>query len=192
MRMEELAKNILALETSHSLSKVRFAKTIYFVHKELIRNGLLSKDSIQYIRMPLGPVPMGFMEISSTCPEITAKKEQSGLGLAYATENYSTKAEFSGTAEEKTVIAGTLDTLRKYQTSSLVETSHKDPSWLSHRNSDEYYITDDDMKNDLSILEKFFANSSTAEDEEDKMQANLVRGMLNDIVSESTALEYPS
>ena len=187
MSMRKLAKNILALEGSHTLSKVRFAKTIYFVHKELIRNDLLAKDSIQYIRMPLGPVPFGFMEITKSCPEITSTKAKTGL--AYETENFSTRAKFDGTEQEKTVIVGTLETLRKFQTSNLVDTSHKDPSWLNHQNSERYYITDDDMKNDLSILETLFTN--TVDDEEDKLQASLMRGMIKDIVSESTKLEYP-
>ena len=189
MDMEKLARNILALEKGHSLSKVRFAKTIYFVHKELIRNGLSAKGSIKYIRMPLGPVPDGFMKLTETCPEITSYKQRTGL--AYETENFSTKANFDGTEQEKVVILGTLDTLRKFQTSSLVDTSHKDPSWFNHRNGEHYDITDDDMKNDLSILETFFAGADDDE-EEDKMQASLVRGMLEDIVSESTKLEYPS
>ena len=188
MKMERLAKNILSLESGHTLSKVRFAKTIYFVHKELIRNNLLDKDSIQYIRMPLGPVPLGFMEITKSCPEITSTKKKTGL--AYETENFSTRSNFDGTRQEKTVILGTLNTLRRFQTSNLVDTSHKDPSWLNHKNSEYYYITDDDMKNDLSILEALFIN--TAVDEEDKMQASLVRGMMKDIVSESTKLEYPA
>jgi len=188
MDMKRLARNILSLENSHTLSKVRFAKTIYFVHKELIRNSLLSKDSIQYIRMPLGPVPLGFMELTKICPEITSAKHKTGL--AYETENFSTEAIFDGSEQEKTVILGTLNTLRKFQTSNLVDTSHKDPSWLNHKNSEYYFITDDDMKNDLSILEAFFVN--TNDDEEDKMQASLVRGMLKDIVSESTKLEYPA
>ena len=187
MNMERLARNILALERGYTLSKVRFAKTIYFVHKELIRNKLLAKESIQYIRMPLGPVPLGFMELTDICPDITSFKQKTGL--AYEAENFTTKVGFDGTEQEKTVILGTLSTLSRFQTSSLVDASHKDPSWINHENSDRYFITDADMKNDLRVLEKLFVD--TANDEEDKMQASLVRGMLKDIVSESTKLEYP-
>ena len=185
--MERLAKNILALEENHQLSKVRFAKTIYFVHKELIRNNLLDRKSFQYIRMPLGPVPAGFMEITLSCPEITSEKENTGL--AYATEKFTTTAVFDGTEKERQVISGTLNTLRKFQTSNLVDTSHRDPSWINHKNSEQYYISEDDMENNLSILEQF---STSAIDEKDNMQASLVRGMMNDIVSESTKLEYPA
>ena len=187
MSMEKLARNILSLEEGHQLSKVRFAKTIYFVHKELIRNGLMARDSFQYIRMPLGPVPHGFMKLTFLCPEIALEKEKTGL--AYATEKFTTAASFDGNEEERRVIKGTLDTLRKYQTSSLVDTSHRDPSWIEHKNSAQYYISENDMKNDLSILEQF---STSVNDENDKMQASLVRGMMNDIVIESTRLEYPA
>lgn len=187
--MEKLARNILALEDDHMLSKVRFAKTIYFVHKELIRNRILSKESIEYIRMPLGPVPKGFMSITMSCPDIYSSQQKNGL--AYETQLFHSDTAFDGTAEERKIIDGTLSKLRAYSTSDLVETSHKDPSWLNHKNSDNYFITDEDMSNDLSVLDTCQQNNND-NDEDDRLQASLIRGMINDIVAESTKLEYPA
>ncbi len=185
MKMNILAKNILALEKS-SLSKVRFAKTIYFVHKELIRNNLANKEDFKYIRMPLGPVPDGFMQLTSIDNEIKSERVKN-IRLAYESIEYSTEAEFKGSDEERNVIEKTLKTLRDHNTSSLVNASHEDSSWKENKNGVLYYVTDLDMKNDLSML----CAAVNANNDSDNMQASLVRGMLQDIVSESTGLEYP-
>ncbi len=185
VQMTDLARNILALGKV-PLTKVRFAKTIYFVHKELIRNNLANKSDIQYIRMPLGPVPEGFMQLTEANPEITCQKVRNPQ-LAYEAVEYSTQSEYRGAEEAKTVILGTLKTLRKFNTSNLVDTSHQDPSWQLHKNGDVYFIGEDDMARDLSILERM-KNSGN---ENNRMQASLVNGMIDDIVAESTALEFP-
>lgn len=181
--LNHLAKNILALERN-PISKVRFAKTIYFVYKELVRNQLVDIKSLKFIRMPLGPVPDGFMALSDDAIKIT--HTPAGSGLIYESVNYHTDALFNGSNAEKNIIQKTLNILRKNSTSELVEISHKDYSWLNNKNGNRYHITDKDMANNLSLL-----TDTTNQDNDDRLQASLVRGMLDDIVSESTDLEYP-
>ncbi len=186
MQMYELAKNILSLSKDNKLNKVRFAKTIYFVHKELIRSNLASKDSFRYIRMPLGPVPQDFMDIDKIGNDIKVEKINSPR-LQFDAFSYSTNKPFKGSKEVKSIISSTLIKLQNYQTSNLVEASHMDPSWLSRPNGIVYSITDDDLKNGLEILEITKRNTK---DENDAMRRALINGMLKDIVEETTNLEY--
>lgn len=188
MQMYVLAKNILSLSKDNKLNKVRFAKTIYFVHKELIRKGLATKDSFHYIRMPLGPVPQGFMDIDKMDSDIKVEKINKP-DLQFNAFSYTTDRPFEGSEEVKSVITSTLAKVQNYQTSNLVEASHMDPSWLSLPNGAVYEITDDDLKNGLEILEITKRNTK---DENDIMRRALISGMLKDIVEETTSLEYSS
>ncbi len=63
-----IAKQVLSSQ-AEGLSKVRFAKTLYFVHKTLVQKNLSNVKDLGFIRMPLGPVPIGFMELADS-PEI--------------------------------------------------------------------------------------------------------------------------
>ncbi len=188
MNLYELAKMILVIEDS-PISKVRFAKTIYFVHKELIRLNIAEPTSFKYVRMPLGPVPDGFMQLANIHRDILTTVGD--MGLSYNSINYSTKKKkFSFLATKNPLhlrVEGILNDLRAISTSNLVEISHEEPSWKEHKNSETYFITDADM------IRPFPVKSKTArpDTEDHLLQASLIKGMLDDIVSESTDLEYP-
>lgn len=186
MNLYKLAKLILVIE-GKPISKVRFAKTIYFVHKELIRINCLDIKALRYIRMPLGPVPDGFMELATNYRDILTIT--GSTSLAYNSTNYYTKSrrifQIKNPLYKK--VEQILTALRQFSTAELVELSHLDPSWKRHNNSDMYYITDHDLRTELPTD----ANRDPVADEDHLLQASLVTGMLEDIVSESTALEYP-
>lgn len=59
----QLAQQIL-VSSEKGLSKVKFAKIIYFVQKGLVQANISQKESLGFIRMPLGPVPFGFQEMT--------------------------------------------------------------------------------------------------------------------------------
>jgi len=190
MNLYDYAKLILTIQ-SQGLSKVRFAKTIYFVHKELSRLGYTSVNDLEYIRMPLGPVPDGYMTLEKDHGDILCDENETGL--SYNTINYRLKKRkiFLPSKQKNPLhkdVEALLKRLEGVPTSALVELSHKEYSWLNHTNGERYYIHSKDMKN------KFPTKVGRIEHElqEQSLQASLVRGMLEDIVSESTALEYPT
>jgi hypothetical protein len=183
--LNNLAKEILNNEST-GLSKVRFAKTIYFVYKGLLLKSLIQADAIRFIRMPLGPVPVGFKELNQDS-EILIKTTTSSL--FYNTETYLLKNYKENFDKlNRDAIASILKTIKNVPTSELVEISHKDPSWSKNGNGSEYYISEDDLKLGLPLNNK---NSLSPEIDEQRIQARLVEGMLTDIVEESTLLEYP-
>ena len=51
MNLYELSKAILAV-SQQPIDRVRFTKTIYFIHKELIRKGQMKPEDIPYLRLP--------------------------------------------------------------------------------------------------------------------------------------------
>lgn len=169
------------------LTKVKFAKIIYFVHKGLVSDGLAKPDDLKFIRMPLGPVPVGFMGLSKDPSFMVTKVNNAGL--VYNSEIYnlnqsascSTDAKFSGAVE---TLCNQLDRLT---TSELVEKSHHEPSWIKNVNGEEYFVSNDDLAIPLPTNTK---SLDTVEDNQ-KLQEKLVEGMLDDIVSGSTSLEYP-
>lgn len=188
MNLITIAKLILAAENS-PISKVRFAKTIYFVHKELIRRDLAKSNDIAYIRMPLGPVPCGFMNITNRDNEIITTIMPSGL--FYNTVQYSLRKKIFSSDTKKDPLFKTvseiLSKLRKFNTSELVEMSHEDPSWSNNKNSFEFYISEKDLENELPRRRQI-----TQLDSDDQLiQAKLVEGMIDEMVDESTALEFP-
>lgn len=190
MNLQQLAKVILSIE-SNGLSKVRFAKTIYFVHKELIRCDAMQATDIDYIRMPLGPVPNGFMELAFSNNDIVTEILQTGL--SYNSVNYKLRKRrlFRSGVEHNDLyrmIKSILENLRSLSTGTLVEKSHDEHSWKLHKNGEHYNIDSRDMRNAIPTGGKGY--SSVVENQ--KIQASLVMGMLEDIVSESTDLEHPS
>ena len=198
MNLYDIAKVILAIE-GKPISKVKFAKTVYFAHKELIRNGLAHNGDFAYIRMPLGPVPDGFMELADNHSDIIVSEERSGL--SYNSKNYSLKktilSRVSGNTRVKDnslkkVVSDTLDILRSMSTSQLVERSHEEPSWKKNLNGNRFYISDKDMALTLFDGRIVVTASPTGKSDDEYLQASLIRGMIDDIVSESTNLEYPT
>lgn len=191
MNLHKLSKLILSIESSDGLSKVRFAKIIYFLHKELIRAGLSTSEDLGYIRMPLGPVPVGFMELANNCKEITLEKRTTGL--FYDANVYKLPRRFHVSKDDDVdyqAVESILEVLREFSTSKLVEVSHLEPSWLKHGNSERFYISNKDMSNILPKKTRLNSlNNNGFEDE--SLQASLVSGMLKDIVDESTDLEFP-
>lgn len=197
MNLNELSRAILSLSQT-PISKIRFARIIYFIHKELIRKGFMKPDDIIYRRAPLGPVPEALPSLTLNTNHIILK--QSDSPLSYANESY-TIANNTNEDQETllleqyrdilSVIDRTLQALAPYNTSELIEASH-DPSWQQHYNGSDYTITQADLKNNFpfNLLHKPRPKKSPANDL-GQIQANLLRGMLADIVKESTGLEYP-
>lgn len=199
MTLYELSRAILSVSPT-PIGKIRFARTIYFVHKELIRKNLMQPTDIAYLRAPLGPVPEGFQRLSLDYAEIMLQKSTSLL--SYANEEFSLEQDPSETEfleqyrEVLEIINRTLSALAEYTTSELVEASH-DPSWQSNYNGARFFLTPADLKNTFPFLKIRFRikvkhpTPNSINDDIGKLQAKLLRGMLSDIVKESTDLEYP-
>ena len=77
--------------------------------------------------------------------------------------------------------------LNKLTTSDLVEKSHQEPSWIENINGAMYFISDADLAKPLPKNTEMTVGG----DENQRLQEKLVEGMLDDIVSGSTSLEYP-
>lgn len=181
-----IAKDIL-LHEKNGISKVRFAKTLYFIHKELVRENKITSEELSFIRMPLGPVPYGFMDLHLRKHIRTYISNNETL--SYNTQIYAIKdskevnpSDFYQTVER------VLKELNSFPTSQLVELSHADPSWIQKRNGEQYEVTIEDLK---VSLPKINTTKLSTEIDEQRLQASLVSGMIDDIVEESTNLEYP-
>lgn len=180
-----LAQTILSIKTK-GISKVRFAKTIYFVQKNLISDRLASIKDLEFIRMPLGPVPVGF---SSLEKNENIEVQIVETGLAYNMQVYSLRRRIHHKSDSiYRSIRNTIDNLEIYPTSTLVEVSHEEPSWIRHHNDERYFIESDDFSRVFPIGTK---KRITQDEDNQLLQARLVEGMLSDIVEESTRLEYP-
>lgn len=195
LTLHDLAIVVLACQLQ-PISRVRFAKTIYFVHKHLVRHHLMNADAIKYLRLPLGPVPQGFADLVRPHSGIVTQKNPN-INLFYEIEEYlltdqaKTKLSDAQIAIRSSV-EKTLSLLQPHSTTALVEAS-RDPSWLAHANGEVYQITPVDLKNLFpypQVQLKLHLKSRNA-NEIGALQANLLRGMLSDIVKESTDLEYP-
>lgn len=179
-----LAKDIL-FQSHSAISKVRFAKMIYFAYKHLVKLNIYSSEDLAFIRMPLGPVPVGFMDLSTSSDFLV---KTSALGLMYNRESYELKdrEKYLCAIDEKILNEFVLK-LHSFSTSKLVELSHEDYSWKNHSNGQEYFLTKKDLETTLprtSIL--------VNEDIDNQLiQARLVHGMEDDAVVDSTNLEYP-
>lgn len=185
--LNNLARQILTL-APEGITKVRFAKVLYFAHKGLVTHSSVGIKEMKFIRMPLGPVPIGFKSLS-TCADIVTTIKKSSLLYDMEVFNLATQAHGQYFNEEIALnISEIYEKIAPLPTSELVEVSHKDPSWINHKNGEEYFIQKEDLKFSLP------SNSSAKTDpeiEEQKLQAKLVAGMLDEIVDESTLLEYP-
>ena len=185
---KEILKNIPA-----GLTKVKFAKTIYFVHKGLVLSGLTDNKNLRFIRMPLGPVPSGFNNVGEDTDISVFKSFNSRLiynTQIYKLCNRNVNTNFSTAQIEK--IKFLVKQLEKFNTAELVEYSHCDESWISHINGQVYFISKKDLENEIpskGLLRNLF-NINTTEDDT-KLQEKLVEGMIDDIVQSSTSLEYP-
>jgi len=177
-----LAIEILRLHPGQS--KVKFAKLIYFVHKELIRSRLVASTELSFVRMPLGPIPVGFMDLQSQEGILVSEIPTQ---LLYNSQVY----EYGGSKDselspsKKGVISSVLKHLVLMSTTDIVDLSHKEDSWSKLGNGIEFTITNEDLKTTLPQIVK-----SKIEDERG-LQEKLVDGMLSDIVASSTSLEYP-
>lgn len=182
--IQQLAKDIL-LSAPQGISKVKFAKTIYFVYKHLVLGGAYRARDLSFIRMPLGPVPVGFKSLA-TDPDIKVISQNASY-LTYNQETYRLDENFIQSHQVNDMVDDVVTKLLAFTTSQLVEESHKEPSWLGRHNGDEYTITQADLS--LSLPAKPALLNENTEDQH--IQAQLIVGMLDDIVDESTALEYP-
>lgn len=181
-----LAKQILKV-IPEGLSKVRFAKILYFTHKRLVQKNLSAPTDMEFIRMPLGPVPVGFKELSQD-PEIKVT-EMVTSPLVYDKQIYVLQGMNNYFKDERLKAIQEISLLlNSLTTNQLVSIAHQEPSWLNHKNGDEYFLEKDDLEIDLPILK---SSSVSPEIDTQHLQAKLVEGMLNDIVDESTSLEYP-
>ncbi|OGD94736.1 hypothetical protein A3F02_02735 [Candidatus Curtissbacteria bacterium RIFCSPHIGHO2_12_FULL_38_9b] len=182
-----LAKQILKL-TPEGITKVRFAKILYFTHKGLVQEKLSSIKDMEFIRMPLGPVPVGFKGLAED-KEIKID-EVATSPLVYDKQLYTLNDDGVDFTDEKRTVAikRIVGQLASFSTSEMVAIAHKEPSWMNHRNGDEYYIGVDDLKIALTTTKSSGMNS---EIDTQHLQARLMEGMIDEIVEESTSLEYP-
>lgn len=169
------------------LSKVKFAKIIYFVHKGLVNSKLSAVEDLKFIRMPLGPVPVGFMSLSSDSAFNVSNV--ANTGLVYNSQVYKIKTDqnVSSNDEFSTTVKKLFGQLNKLTTSDLVEKSHQEPSWIEHPNGVEYFIS----VADLAVPLPKGTDVTLGGDDNQRLQEKLVEGMIDDIVSGSTSLEYP-
>ncbi len=207
MTIQELAHTILRINRT-PISRVRFARIIYFVHKELIRKKFMTPEDIAYIRSPLGPIPEGFATLAENSLNIIVSHRDDPDDLSYTAEEYAVRNHTDAEIDAETTmleqyrdilntIENTLKTIRGYTTPELIQTCHREPSWLAHANGELYYITPEDLKKSLPtpnfspirIKIRLIGHPSS---KKSAMQANLLRGMIADIVKESTDLEYPN
>lgn len=181
-----LAKQILKV-IPEGLSKVRFAKILYFTHKGLVQKNLSAPMDMEFIRMPLGPVPVGFKELSQD-PEIDVT-EMVTSPLVYDKQVYILQGMNNYFADERLKEIQEISLLlNRLTTSQLVSIAHEEPSWLNHRNGDEYFLEQADLEIDLPTSR---SSNVSSEIDTQHLQAKLVEGMIDDIVDESTSLEYP-
>ncbi len=198
MTLYEIASLILQL-SKKPISRVRFAKMIYFVHKELVRKKFADFESIAYLRLPLGPVPENFTSLTQS-PDITLQHIPNAP-LSYETEEFFVPNPTPPKGLPKpllTAVERTIAALDRHTTAELVAASH-DPSWHAHFNGETYYPNPADLRNSFPftplaplspILVKIRLKRPSS-NEIGALQAALLRGMLSDIVKESTDLEYP-
>lgn len=184
----KLARQILSVKSG--LSKVQFAKIIYFVHKGLILKELSNSQDLGFIRMPLGPVPIGFKDLTEANTGIYTREEKTDYNLAYNAQLYFLRESLSENIsnDHYETVKELVNNLLGLKTSELVEISHREPSWLQRSNSSEFYISQEDLKNDLPNKKP-----RQIDDDFDKqrLQAFLLSGMINEVVDESSSLEYP-
>jgi hypothetical protein len=138
--------------------------------------------------MPLGPVPFGFMNLTEYCPDIVSNTVPSGL--SYNSIEYSIKQRLFERKSKNNSLYQAVDiilsALRNVKTSELVEISHKEPSWVNNPNGTVFNISDKDLANPIPAHSKV----ARLDTDDQLIQASLVKGMIDDIVSESTDLEY--
>jgi len=180
-----LSKGILYL-SKKPIPKVRLAKMIYLAYKELVIVGYYNINDLEFIRMPLGPVPVGFEALKSDTDIIIT---QTDMGLSYNRENYSLRSgvKIDDNRNYIALLTQVVGRLEKYSTSFLIEISHRDHSWLNHSNGAEYAITKDDLTSYKGTGAKL-----SEEMDNQLIQSKLVEGMKREIVKDSTALEYPA
>jgi len=184
--LRKLAMEVLR-NCPDGLSKVKFAKIIYFVHKGLVNSKLSSANDLKFIRMPLGPVPVGFMSLSDDSAFNVSNV--ANTGLVYNSQIYKIKdgQNVSNNDDFSATVKKLFGQLNKLTTSDLVEKSHQEPSWIEHPNGIEYFVSEADLAMPLPKG----TDVTLGGDDDQRLQEKLVEGMLNDIVSGSTSLEYP-
>lgn len=183
--LQKIAYEVLYRQKD-GVSKVRFAKILYFVHKGLILNKSISANEMKFIRMPLGPVPSGFKHLNKD-PNIETYISATSA-LLYDSQVYKlNNPSFRSSSKYGDEIKKILSLLENLPTSQLVAISHDEPSWKKYKNGDEYFIEQEDLDVPLPRVK---ANKLTKEIEEQKLQGHLMNGMIEDIVDESTSLEY--
>lgn len=182
--IQELATRILQA-APNGLSKVKFAKIIYFTHKMLVAQAMRKSNELKFIRMPLGPVPVGFMALGDKNMHITKRAN----ALSFDMQLYRFNGSDTYHDAMQTLIQTMVTQLDAFSTGELVEESHKEPSWIKYPNGYEYMLTKEDLSRPLPKRTSI-ASDTTLSDQH--LQAKLMEGMLDDIVDESTLLEYPA
>lgn len=178
----DLAIEILKLYPGQS--KVKFAKLIYFVHKELVRSDLVPSNELSFVRMPLGPVPNGFMGLEN---QQGIQVSLVATQLMYNSQIYNFDGVYQTELSDsvKKNISLTLKSLSLLSTTAIVELAHQEYSWINLPNGKEYMIDNHDLETTIP------KNIKASEENELGLQEKLVSGMLSDIVASSTSLEYP-
>jgi hypothetical protein len=188
-----LAKEILQ-NSPEGISKVKFAKTIYFIFKGLVQEKLFSVEDLSFIRMPLGPVPNGFMALKNDSGLKVMEKNNGSLAYnsqVYFVSDKVNKSKLDDNQKDK--IKQLTSQIEEFKTYELVGFSHQEPSWVEFPNGTTYFLSKSDLEIKVpkkSLITKLFKKEENV-NENGRLQEQLVEGMLSDIVEESTTLEYP-
>ena len=181
-----LAKRVLAA-VGTPVPKVRLAKLVYFSFKELILANLAKPEELAFIRMPLGPVPSDLFPQIENDAEVVVT--QTDIGLTYNRQSFALNSDIQFTNDS------VLDLLRekvslfnKYPTSTLVEKSHQDLSWINNINGTRYTVDKQDL---VPFVATSTANRITDAFDDQLVQSKLIAGMEDEIIKDSSALEFP-
>lgn len=185
-----LAKIVLEIIGS-PIPKVRLAKLVYFAFKELVSANVVNIQDMSFVRMPLGPVPHGLFPNIDIDSEV--KISITNVGLSYNRQSYSllNLKKNNIIFEETRILKDRLAIINGYPTSTLVECSHNDDSWKSHINGDTYCISKLDINNNQFAINASLKDEIDSTLDDQLVQSKLVDGMIDDIVKDSSSLEFP-
>jgi len=198
LTLDKLLVAILFLQPE-GIAKVRLAKLSYLVYKGLLQKNFdsLKGQEIIFVRMPLGPIPQHLKEILES-KKFQYKLEKIGLSYNRQVFYLATKEKPSNVLLKS--VKEILDEVNYLSSGEMVEYCHNEPSWRSCKNGEDWCISKEDLKRWLPQSKHLFGlgwkkgesprKINQALDEQ-FLQAKLIDGMLEEIIEESTLLEYP-
>jgi uncharacterized phage-associated protein len=198
LTLDKLLVAILFLQPE-GIARVRLAKLTYLVYKGLLQKKYdsLTGKEIVFVRMPLGPVPQELKEVLATA-KFGSKREKIGLSYNRQVFYLVTKEKPSKTLVQ--AVDEILEQISYLSSGEMVEYCHHEPSWRACKNGEDWVISEDDLKRWLPQSKHLFgfgwkkgesARKINPTLDDQFLQARLIDGMLEEIIEESTLLEYP-